>query len=55
VSPSALILPIVTVALGVAILVRTIVAGGGALAFGILLGILFIVAGALRLLLERRR
>jgi hypothetical protein len=39
----------------VAILVRTVVAGGGLLAFGVLLGILFIGAGAARLLLERRR
>jgi hypothetical protein len=55
VNPAPLILPIVTVAVGVAILVRTVVAGGGPLAFGILLGVLFIAAGAIRLLLERRR
>jgi uncharacterized membrane protein HdeD (DUF308 family) len=45
----------VLVALGVAIIIRTLAAGGGALAFGLLMGILFIVAGVLRLLLERRR
>jgi hypothetical protein len=55
VNPATLILPILTVLLGVAILARTIAAGGGLLAFGILLGILFIAGGALRLLLERRR
>jgi hypothetical protein len=54
-NPATLILPILTVAIGVAILVRTVVAGGGVLAFGILLGVLFIAGGAARLLLERRR
>jgi hypothetical protein len=54
VSPAPLILPIVTMTLGVAILVRTVVAGGGLLAFGTLLGVLFIAAGAVRLALERR-
>jgi hypothetical protein len=55
VNSSTLILPIFTVLLGIAIVVRTIVAGGGLLAFGILLGVLFVMAGALRLLLERHR
>jgi len=55
VNSSTLVLPILTLVLGVAILVRTIAAGGGALAFGVLIGILFVAAGALRLLLERRR
>ena len=41
--------------LGVAIVVRTLAAGGGPLAFGLLMGVLFIAAGALRLALERRR
>jgi len=41
--------------LGVAIVVRTLVAGGGPLAFGLLMGVLFVAAGAARLLLERRR
>ena len=52
---STLILPLVTVLLGIAIVVRTIAAGGGFLAFGNLLGVLFVAAGALRLVLERRR
>ena len=43
------------VLIGLAIIVRTVAAGGGPLAFGILLGVLFIAAGAIRLLLERRR
>jgi hypothetical protein len=42
------------VAIGVAILVRTIVAGGGALAIGVLLGVLFVAAGAGRLWVGRR-
>jgi multisubunit Na+/H+ antiporter MnhB subunit len=37
------------VVLGVAIIVRTLVAGGGALAVGLILGVLFVVAGAGRL------
>jgi hypothetical protein len=35
--------------IGVAIVVRTLLAGGGALAVGIVLGILFVLAGAGRL------
>lgn len=49
------VLPVVLVLLGIAIIVRTIVAGGGPLAFGLLMGILFVVAGALRLAVERKR
>jgi hypothetical protein len=37
------------VIVGVAIVVRTIVAGGGALAVGLILGVLFVVTGAGRL------
>ena len=49
------VFPGILVALGVAILARTIAAGGGPLAVGILLGLLFVAAGAGRLWLERRR
>ena len=52
---TTLVLPVVLVLLGIAIIVRTLVAGGGPLAFGLLMGILFVVAGALRLAVERRR
>ena len=45
---------VLLVAIGIAILVRTIAAGGGALAVGVLLGVLFIVAGAGRLWIQRR-
>jgi hypothetical protein len=35
--------------IGVALIVRTIVAGGGGLAFGVVLGVLFVAVGAGRL------
>ena len=41
--------------IGVAIIVRTIEAGGSAISIGIILGLLFIVAGAGRLWLITRR
>jgi hypothetical protein len=52
---TTLLLPLLLVAVGLAILVRTIAAGGGPLAFGVLMGVLFVAAGVARLLLERRR
>jgi hypothetical protein len=42
------------VVVGVAIVVRTIVAGGGALALGIVVGVLFTLAGAGRIWVARR-
>ena len=42
------------VLIGIALVVRTIAAGGGALAIGILLGVLFVLAGAGRLWAARR-
>jgi hypothetical protein len=42
------------VLLGVAVIVRTAVAGGGLLALGYVLGVLLVLAGALRLYLSRR-
>ena len=41
--------------LGVAIIVRTVAEGGGPIAFGLLVGLLFMAAGAGRLYLERQR
>jgi hypothetical protein len=41
--------------IGVAIIVRTLAAGGGALALGLLVGLLFVAAGAGRLYVERQR
>ena len=46
------VLSIVLVVLGVAMIVRTLVAGGGAVAIGLLLGVLFIAAGVGRLYLN---
>ena len=54
-SPITVVLSSVLVVLGLAILVRTIAAGGGPGAVGILMGILFVAAGAGRLWAERRR
>jgi hypothetical protein len=41
--------------IGLAIIVRTFAEGGGALAFGLLVGLLFVAAGAGRLYAERHR
>lgn len=46
---------VVLVLLGLAIIARTLVAGGGPLAYGLLMGALFVAAGVARLLVERRR
>jgi hypothetical protein len=40
---------------GVAIIVRTVAGGGGPLALGLLVGILFVAAGVGRLYVERHR
>jgi hypothetical protein len=45
----------VMVVLGVAILVTTLARGGGPLAIGVLLGVLFVAAGVGRLYVERLR
>jgi hypothetical protein len=42
------------VLIGVALLVRAIAAGGGALAIGVVLGVLFVLAGAGRLYVAGR-
>jgi hypothetical protein len=46
---------VLMVVIGLAILVRTLAGGGGATAFGLLVGALFVAAGAGRLYAERRR
>jgi uncharacterized membrane protein HdeD (DUF308 family) len=43
------ILQVLLVAIGLALIVRTITAGGGPLALGVILGVLFCAAGAARL------
>ncbi len=47
------LLPLLTVLLGIAVVVRTVAAGGGPLALGVVLGVLFVAAGAGRLWLQR--
>jgi hypothetical protein len=42
------------VLIGLAMIVRTLAGGGGAVALGLLLGVLFVAAGAGRLWAERR-
>ena len=49
------LLPILMVLIGIGLIVRTLVAGAEGVAFGLLLGVLFIAAGAGRLYLERER
>ncbi|HEY6760467.1 MAG TPA: hypothetical protein VI318_13290 [Baekduia sp.] len=46
---TTVVLSVVLVLLGLAMIVRTLVAGGGAVAFGLLLGVLFVAAGLGRL------
>ncbi len=48
-------LPALMVLIGIALIVRTLVAGVDGVAFGLLLGVLFIAAGAGRLYIERHR
>ena len=48
------VLSALMVVIGVAIIVRTVAAGGGPVALGVLLGLLFVAAGAGRLYAERR-
>jgi hypothetical protein len=49
------VLPLLMALIGVVLIVRTLVAGGGALAVGIVFGVLFLAAGAGRLFLEMHR
>ena len=48
------VLSALLVLLGIAIIVRTIAAGGGPLAFGLLMGVLFIAAGIGRMYINNR-
>jgi multisubunit Na+/H+ antiporter MnhB subunit len=49
------LLSLAMIAIGVALVVRTIAAGGGGLALGIVLGVLFVAAGGARLYLQGRQ
>jgi len=55
VTPATRVLSALMMLVGLAIVVRTVAAGGGALAVGIVVGVLFMAAGAGRLYAERRR
>jgi hypothetical protein len=49
------VLPAVMLLLGIAVVVRTLVAGGGLTSVGLLFGVLLAVAGGLRMYAEHRR
>lgn len=49
------LLSLIMVVLGVAIIVRTIVAGGSPISAGLVLGVLFVAAGAGRIYVARSR
>jgi uncharacterized membrane protein HdeD (DUF308 family) len=51
---STRVMSILMIVVGLALLVRTVAAGGGPVATGVLLGVLFILAGAGRLYLQSR-
>lgn len=53
-SSSVRFLSIVMIVIGIALVVRTLAAGGGAIATGLILGVLFVLAGAARLYLQLR-
>jgi hypothetical protein len=55
VRPVTAVLAVAMMLIGVALVARTVAAGGGPLAVGVLLGLLFAAAGAGRLWAERRR
>jgi len=48
------VMSIVMVVLGLALIVRTLAEGGGPLALGLLLGVLFVAAGLGRIWVSRR-
>ncbi|MGI8506026.1 MAG: hypothetical protein ACR2MK_04335 [Solirubrobacteraceae bacterium] len=48
------VMSVLMIVVGIALVVRTIAAGGGAVATGVLLGVLFIAAGVGRLYLQLR-
>jgi multisubunit Na+/H+ antiporter MnhB subunit len=51
---STSVMSILMIVIGIALLIRTLLAGGGAIAIGVILGMLFIAAGAARLYLQFR-
>jgi hypothetical protein len=55
VSPITALLSGLMVLIGVALIARTVAGGGGPIAVGVVMGLLFVAAGAGRLWAERRR
>jgi hypothetical protein len=53
-SSSTRIFSIAMIVIGIALIVRTLAAGGGAIATGVVLGLLFVLAGAARMYLQLR-
>ena len=47
------VLPALMILIGVGLIVRTILGGGGPVAFGLIIGVLFVLAGAGRIYVER--
>jgi hypothetical protein len=52
--PATRVMSVLMVAIGIALVARTLAAGGGPIAIGVILGVLFILAGAARLYLQLR-
>ncbi len=52
---STRLLAFAMIAIGVALVARTLAAGGGGLAVGLVLGVLFVAAGGARLYLQARQ
>jgi hypothetical protein len=52
-SAATMTFSVLMVVVGIALIVRTLIAGGGALATGLILGLLFIAAGLGRIYLRR--
>jgi drug/metabolite transporter (DMT)-like permease len=48
------VMSVILIILGIVLVIRTVTAGGGPAAAGVLLGILFVLAGAGRLYLQYR-
>ena len=51
---TGLLFPVLMIVLGAAMLARALTGGGGPFALGVILGVLFVAAGAGRLYVERR-
>ncbi len=51
---TAVVFSVMMLVLGIGLIGRTVLAGGGALSVGVVLGVLFVLAGAGRLYVARR-